>query len=50
MNVYVWLEKGARVDRTEDISGTVSLDYSESGELVGIEVTDAAGISAEGEP
>lgn len=50
MNVYVWLERGAKVDRTEEISSQVSLDYSEAGELVGIEIISAAGVSAECEP
>lgn len=50
MNVYVWVDKGARVDRTEEVSSTVSLDYSETGELVGVEVIAAAGVSAECEP
>lgn len=50
MNIYVWIDKGARVERTEEISSTVSLDYSEAGELVGIEVIRAAAVSAEGEP
>lgn len=50
MNVYVWVTKGARVERTEEISGTVRLDYSESGELVGIEILAAAAISAECDP
>lgn len=50
MNVYVWVDKGARVERTEEVSATVSLDYSEAGELVGIEVTRAAAISAECDP
>lgn len=50
MNVYVWVEKDARVVRSEEVTSTVSLDYSESGELVGIEIIAAAGVSAECTP
>lgn len=49
MNVYVHLVRGGIVHRTEALSDGVNMDFGEGGELIGIEIIGAEGLTAESE-